>query len=92
VLSACGAAGFTPSVVHHALDWNVTAHLVAHRLGVALIPRLAHLTPHLPIARVRCAGNPHRKLLTCTRGGAHERPAIAAALGALRDLAPTAVA
>lgn len=91
VLSACGAAGFTPSVVHHALDWNVTAHLVAHRLGVALIPRLAHLTPHLPIARVRCQGNPHRKLLTCTRAGAHERPAIAAALEALRELAPSAV-
>ncbi|MFE3031799.1 LysR family transcriptional regulator [Streptomyces canus] len=92
VMSACGAAGFTPSVVHHARDWNVTAHLVAHRLGVALIPRLAHLTPNLPITRVRCAGDPHRKLLTCTRTGAHERPAIAAALTALRDLAPTAVA
>jgi len=92
VLSACGEAGFTPSVVHHALDWNVTAHLVAHRLGVALIPRLAHLTPHLPITRLRCEGNPHRKLLTCTRSGAHERPAIAAALGELRELAPTAVA
>ncbi|MFF4028847.1 LysR family transcriptional regulator [Streptomyces sviceus] len=92
VMSACGAAGFTPGVVHHARDWNVTAHLVAHRLGVALIPRLAHLTPNLPITRVRCAGDPHRRLLTCTRTGAHERPAIAAALTALRDLAPTAVA
>ncbi|MEU5041772.1 LysR family transcriptional regulator [Streptomyces griseorubiginosus] len=92
VMSACGAAGFTPCVVHHARDWNVTAHLVAHRLGVALIPRLAHLTPNLPITRVRCAGDPHRRLLTCTRHGGHERPAIAAALGVLRDLVPTAVA
>ncbi|MFC9133163.1 LysR family transcriptional regulator [Streptomyces sp. NPDC057099] len=92
VLSACGAAGFTPDVVHHALDWNVTAHLVAHRLGVALVPRLAHLTPHLPITRVRCTGNPHRKLLTCTRGGGHARPAVTAALRELRELAPTAVA
>lgn len=92
VLSACGAAGFTPEVVHHALDWNVCAHLVAHRLGVALVPRLAHLTPHLPITRVRCTGNPHRKLLTCTRGGVHPRPAVAAALEELRSLAPTAVA
>jgi DNA-binding transcriptional LysR family regulator len=91
LMSACGAAGFTPGVAHHARDWNVTAHLVANRLGVALIPRLAHLTPHLPIARVRCAGDPHRKLLTCTRSGAHERPAIAAALGELRDLALEAV-
>ncbi|MET7686913.1 LysR family transcriptional regulator [Streptomyces sp. NPDC005483] len=92
VMSACGAAGFSPGVVHHARDWNVTAHLVAHRLGVALIPRLAQLTPDLPIARVRCAGDPHRKLLTCTRAGAHERPAIAAALRELRALAGTAVA
>ncbi|WP_328876733.1 LysR family transcriptional regulator [Streptomyces sp. NBC_00287] len=92
VMSACGAAGFTPGVVHHALDWNVTAHLVAHRLGVALIPRLAQLTPHLPITRVPCAGNPHRKLLSCTRRGCRTRPAVAAALTELRELAPTAVA
>ncbi|MEU9186307.1 LysR family transcriptional regulator [Streptomyces sp. NPDC048484] len=92
VLSACGAAGFTPEVVHKAMDWNVMAHLVAHGLGVALIPRLAHLTPHLPITRVRCTGDPHRKLLTCTRAGGHERPAVAAALNELRELAPTAVA
>jgi DNA-binding transcriptional LysR family regulator len=92
VMSACGAAGFTPDVIHHALDWNVTAHLVAHRLGVALIPRLAQLTPHLPITRVRCAGDPHRKILTCTRRGCRERPAVAAALEELRELAPTAVA
>ncbi|GAA3824672.1 LysR family transcriptional regulator [Streptomyces phyllanthi] len=91
VLSACGAAGFTPDVVHHALDWNVTAHLVAHRLGVALIPRLAQLTPHLPVTRVCCTGNPHRKLLTCTRGGGAQRPAVAAALRELRELAPTTV-
>jgi len=92
VLSACGEAGFSPGIVHHALDWNVTAHLVANRLGVALIPRLAELTPHLPITRVRCAGNPHRKLLTCTRRGGRERPAVAAALRELREMAPTAVA
>ncbi|MGY6020048.1 LysR family transcriptional regulator [Streptomyces spinosirectus] len=92
VMSACGEAGFSPGIVHHALDWNVTAHLVANRLGVALIPRLAQLTPHLPITRVRCTGNPHRKLLTCTRRGGRERPAVAAALAELRELAPTAVA
>lgn len=92
VMSACGEAGFSPDVVHHAVDWNVTAHLVANGLGVALVPRLAHHTPHLPIARVRCAGDPHRKLLTCTRRGAGQRPAVAAALEELRELASTAVA
>ncbi|WP_043217311.1 LysR family transcriptional regulator [Streptomyces sp. 351MFTsu5.1] len=92
VMSACGAAGFTPNVVHQAVEWNVTAHLVAHGLGVALIPCLAHLTPDLPITRIRCVGNPHRKILTCTRTGAHERPAVAAAVRELRALAKTAVA
>ncbi|MBT2422502.1 LysR family transcriptional regulator [Streptomyces sp. ISL-22] len=92
VMSACGAAGFTPGVAHHAMDWNVTAHLIAHRLGVALVPRLAQLPPQLPITRVRCAGDPHRKLLTCTRRGCRERPAVAVALEELRELALTAVA
>ncbi|MET7596914.1 LysR substrate-binding domain-containing protein [Streptomyces sp. NPDC004082] len=90
VLSACGAAGFTPDIVHHALDWNVTAHLVAHGLGVALIPRLAHLAPQLPLTRVSCTGDPHRKLLTCTRGGGRERPGVAAALRTLHDIAAAA--
>ncbi|MEU9591431.1 LysR family transcriptional regulator [Streptomyces sp. NPDC048219] len=92
VMSACGAAGFTPDVVHHALDWNVTAHLVAHGLGVALIPRLARPAPDLPIVRVPCAARPHRTLLTCTRRGGHRRPAVAAALEELRVLASGAVA
>ncbi|MGQ5576469.1 LysR family transcriptional regulator [Streptomyces sp. ECR3.8] len=91
VMAACGAAGFAPEVVHHAGDWNATAHLVAHGLGVALIPRLAHVTPHLPITRVRCLGDPHRRLLTATRTGGHARPAVAAALQELRELAPTAL-
>ncbi|MFD0004165.1 LysR family transcriptional regulator [Streptomyces sp. NPDC127178] len=92
VMSACGASGFTPDVIHHALDWNVTAHLVASRLGVALIPRLFQLTPQVPITRVRCVGDPHRKVLTCVRRGRRERPAVAAALEELRGLASTAVA
>ncbi|MFJ3670194.1 LysR family transcriptional regulator [Streptomyces sp. NPDC090106] len=92
VMSACGAAGFSPDVVHHAVEWNVTAQLVAHGLGVALIPRLARLDTHLPVTRVRCADEPRRRLLTCTRRGAEDRPAIGAALAELRELAATAVA
>ncbi|MFE6336568.1 LysR family transcriptional regulator [Streptomyces sp. NPDC057806] len=91
VISACQEAGFTPGVVHHAHDWNATADLVAHGLGVALIPRLARLTPRLPVARVRCTGNPHRKLLSATRSGCRTRPAVAAALEELRALSATAV-
>ncbi|WP_344321661.1 LysR family transcriptional regulator [Streptomyces macrosporus] len=90
-LAACGAAGFAPAVAHHALAWDAIATLVAHRLGVALVPRLAHLPPHLPVVRVPCVGNPSRKLLTCTRRGGHGNPAVAAALEELRRIAPTVV-
>lgn len=86
-LSACGAAGFTPHVAHDALEWNAIGHLVAHGLGVALVPRLAHLAPHLPVRRLRLADPPSRKLLTCTRGGGFANPAIAAAHDALVDVA-----
>ncbi|MFF3348149.1 LysR family transcriptional regulator [Streptomyces sp. NPDC002779] len=89
VISACQEAGFTPGVVHHAQDWIATAHLVAHGLGVALIPRLAQLTPHLPVTRLRCVGDPHRKLLSATRSGCRTRPAVAAALEELRELSAT---
>jgi DNA-binding transcriptional LysR family regulator len=86
-LSACGAAGFTPRIVHNALAWSAFAHLIAHGLGVALVPRLADLPEHLPVVRVPLAGShtPSRKLLTCTRSGGHDHPAIAAAVAALRE-------
>ena len=88
-LSACGAAGFTPNVVHNALDWHAIANLVAHGLGVALVPRLAYLPTHLPVVRLPLAGQPtpSRKLLTCTRAGGRDHPAIAAALTELSKVA-----
>jgi hypothetical protein len=80
-------------VAHHALEWNAVANLIAHRLRVALIPRLAHLAPHLPIMRIPLHGNPRpvRKLLTCTRTGGHRHPAIAAALQELHRIGPATV-
>ncbi len=88
-LSACGAAGFTPNVVHNALEWNAIAHLIANRLGVALVPRLAYLPPHLPITRLPLTGAPapSRKLLTCTRAGGRDHPAVAAVLAELVTVA-----
>lgn len=94
IFTACNAAGFTPTIAHHALEWNAIAHLVAYQLGVALIPRLAYVAPHLPISRVPLCGDPmpRRKLLTCTRGGGREHPATAVALDELHRLAPEASA
>lgn len=92
-ISACTAAGFNPSVAHHALEWNAIAALVAHGLGVALIPRLAHLAPHPPVTRVPLRGRPvpSRKLLTCARAGSSDHPAIVAARAALSAAAPACV-
>jgi DNA-binding transcriptional LysR family regulator len=94
IVAACSAAGFTPHDAHYVLEWNAIAHLVAHQLGVALVPRLAHLAPHLAVTRVPIAFEPRpcRKLLTATRTGGCQQPGIAAALKELRQSAPIAVA
>lgn len=85
IFAACGAAGFTPNIVHNVLEWNAIANMIANELGVCLVPRLAHLPPHLPIVRIPLRGNPKpsRKLLTCTRAGNAEHPAIAVAIAEL---------
>ncbi|MFL1380194.1 MULTISPECIES: LysR family transcriptional regulator [unclassified Nocardiopsis] len=92
-MSACGAAGFTPHGPHQAKEWNAIAALVAHGLGVALIPRLADL-PELPIARIPLQGKPApaRKILTCTREGSRTHPAVNAALTCLTRLAAAVTA
>ncbi|ALG12054.1 LysR family transcriptional regulator [Kibdelosporangium phytohabitans] len=89
ILAACGTAGFTPHVVHQVLEWNAIANMVAHGLGVCLVPRLAHLPPHLPVTRVPLRGNPKpsRKLLTCTRASSARHPAVAVAITELHRAA-----
>lgn len=88
-LSACNAAGFSPHIAHEGREWSVVATLVAHGLGVALVPRLAQLPTGLRITRLALAGppTPSRQFLTCTRRGSHDHPAIATALSHLAPLA-----
>ncbi|HZB30909.1 MAG TPA: LysR family transcriptional regulator [Streptosporangiaceae bacterium] len=89
VVSACIAAGFTPHVAHRATEWPAVSALVAHGLGVALIPRLAALPAEHTVVRVPLHGNPTptRRILTCTRRGARRHPVIAAGLDALAEIA-----
>lgn len=89
VVSACIAAGFTPHVAHHATEWPAVTALVAHGLGVALIPRLATLPAEHNVVRVPLRGDPipTRRVLTCTRRGARRHPAVAAGLDALGEIA-----
>jgi DNA-binding transcriptional LysR family regulator len=87
VMVACAAAGFSPDVTHHAVEWSATCALVAHGLGIALIPRLVavpagHLTVRIPL---RAA--PARHLLTAVREGSSGHPLIGEGLRTLRELA-----
>ncbi|MBR8744201.1 LysR family transcriptional regulator [Nocardiopsis sp. MG754419] len=88
-MTACGAVGFTPQGRHQAQSWASVASLVAGGLGIALVPRLADLSPDLPVRRVPLRGvpAPARQLLVFTRAGARGHPAIAAAVTELEHIA-----
>jgi DNA-binding transcriptional LysR family regulator len=80
--TACAAAGFSPAVAHIAAEWDTGAALVAAGLGIALIPRLAHLPTGYPVVRVPLRGDPtpSRHILTGIRRGSAQQPLIADAL------------
>lgn len=56
--TACTGAGFTPSVAHYAAEWDTGAALVGAGLGIALVPRLAHVPAAYPVVRVPLHGDP----------------------------------
>lgn len=91
VLASCSNAGFSPSIAHEVSEWPVVATLVAHRLGIALIPQLAELPPHLPLVRIPIAGphTPFRHFLSCTRRGSRDHPTIAAVASTIDDINTT---
>jgi DNA-binding transcriptional LysR family regulator len=86
--AACAAAGFTPMPAHYATEWDTGAALVGAELGVALIPRLAHLPGGYPVVRVPLSGDPtpSRHLLTGIRRGSAENPVIATSLRSLEEV------
>jgi DNA-binding transcriptional LysR family regulator len=87
--TACVAAGFSPAVAHIAREWDTGAALVAAGLGIAMIPRLAHLPAGYPVVRVPLSGDPtpSRHILTSVRRGSAQQPVIADALDALQTVA-----
>lgn len=88
-LVACASAGFTPAIAHHVKEWTAISALVAQGLGVALIPRLAHVPLHPTVALIPISDQPRptRRILTCTRRGSHHHPAIQQGLNALQSSA-----
>lgn len=89
VRTACAAAGFVPEVAHESHEWETGAALVSASLGVALVPRLAHLPEGYDAVRVPLRGDPvpARKILTGIRSGSAGQPLIAAALTVLTEAA-----
>lgn len=90
-LSACNAAGFTPRIAHETREWSVSATLVAHGLGVALVPRLARLPGGLDVVRRRLDGTPLPvcRFMTCTRRGGRSDHRLQAVLTRLAAVAET---
>lgn len=91
VVTACMAAGFTPDIAHYVDEWDTGTALVAHGFGVILVPRLARLHSHWPVARIPLRGEPApaRRILAATRMGAREHPAISRALQSITATATT---
>lgn len=93
-MSACTAAGFTPTHAHRAVEWDTCAGLVAAGFGVALVPRLARLPAGADMARVALHGDdaPVRHVRTSLRRGTAGQPEIALALRELRRVAAAVAA
>lgn len=86
---ACAAAGFSPIVEHEAADFAAVRGLVAHGLGVALVPRLAPVPVDEPVVRLPITGTPRpsRRIFTCVRRGSVSHPTIRRGLDALQAVA-----
>ncbi|MGH3467401.1 MAG: LysR substrate-binding domain-containing protein, partial [Thermocrispum sp.] len=85
---ACAVAGFTPRVAHFATEWNAVSALVAHGLGISLVPRLAELPGVYGLVRVPLTVDPvpTRQIMSCVRRGSREHPLIQHGLRALQEV------
>lgn len=87
---AWAAAGFRPRIAHEVKEWAAVASVVAHGLGVSMIPRLVRVPTELPIRRVPLRDAPRRRLLTCVRRGSAGQGHLALGLAALATAAEVA--
>jgi DNA-binding transcriptional LysR family regulator len=85
---ACRDAGFVPEVPFHANDFGVLGAYVAAGLGVAMVPELALGAFGAGVVARPVSDVPvTRRIYVSARRGGLERPALAAMVEALRDVA-----
>jgi DNA-binding transcriptional LysR family regulator len=83
----CRAAGFAPRIVHRADDATLHQALAAAGLGIGMLPALACIgAPGVRYA-TSTPPPPRRHVTALVRRGAAARPAVAATLAALREVA-----
>jgi DNA-binding transcriptional LysR family regulator len=87
--AAFAAAGRTPQVAHHVIEWETSMALVEAGVGIGLLPRLAPLTGTANVVRIRLSGpnRPVRKIVAAVRAGSSEAPLIRSCLQTLREAA-----
>src|SRR5207247_11210427 len=89
---ACARAGFVPSVVARATDFQVLLSLVGAGAGVTLVPGLAARRLPPGVRLVPPAEPVTRRIFTVSRRGGDRKPAVRVVLDALSAAAlPTAV-
>ncbi|KAK1185004.1 LysR family transcriptional regulator [Streptomyces sp. NBS 14/10] len=84
----CAAAGFSPRIVHAAIQWAAIWPLVGNGLGVSLVPRLAEGAAGQAVVRVPVSNEnmPTRRLLTCVRRGSRRHPLVDLGIRALEEV------
>ncbi len=81
-------AGFAPRIDLHSNDYQVILAAVSERLGVALVPPLAHIAEYPGVVFRRPVDvDINRHIVAVIRRGSGGAPAIEAVLQALRDVA-----
>ncbi|NUP65186.1 MAG: LysR family transcriptional regulator, partial [Nonomuraea sp.] len=84
-IRACQAAGFEPRVRHHIDDFDTVLAFAAAGQGVALVPRLAALSPPREVALTRLPLG--RRTQAAFRRGYGDHPAVRAAVAAFHTAA-----
>lgn len=87
-LTACRGAGFEPAVDFQGIEFDAHLAMVAAGLVVALVPRLGLTQSTLAVDAVVPTDHPiRRRIFAAVRRGTATRPAVAALLTALTEVA-----